>query len=114
MSENNGNSPVKKLEDYPYTASVWRNQSDKGPYYTVTVTRSFRDENGEYKNTHSIPSNDLLRVSELQRSAHQFVLELRREDRRENRNNLRRSTESTSEPDATNRSNTRSNPNRRR
>lgn len=114
MSEDNRNVPEDRLVDYPYKATIWRNESDKGSYFTVTLTRSFRDDDGNYQDTHSISSKDLLRVSELARSAHHRVNELNRDLSRENNKNLSRSTESASRQDGIGRAIARSDRPRRR
>lgn len=114
MSEDNRNTPEDRLVDYPYKATIWRNEGEKGPYFSVTLTRSFRDDNGNYQDTHSIQSKDLLRVSELARSAHHRVNELTRDLRRENSKNLNRSTEDTSRQDGIDRADTRSDRPRKR
>lgn len=78
MDEIRRNGPEDRLTDYPYKATIWRNESDKGTYFNVTISKTFRDGNGEYRETNSISSDDLLRVSELAREAHHKVNELKR------------------------------------
>lgn len=83
MDDDQTNKPAATLSDYPYKATIWRNEGEKGPFFNVTFTKTFRDDNGDYRDTNSISSDDLLRVSELARGAHHKVNELRRELPRE-------------------------------
>ena len=83
MAEDQRHGPEGRLTDYPYKATIWRNESDRGTYFNVTISKTFKDENGDYRDTNSISSDDLLRVSELARSAHHRVNELKRELPRE-------------------------------
>ena len=72
-------SPEDVLRDANLKASIWRNESEKGPYYTTTLARTYKDEQGDYRDTHSFSQNDLLRVAELARGAYGRVNEIRRE-----------------------------------
>ena len=73
------NKPVDILRDGNIKASIWRNSSENGTFYTTTLARTYSDKDGKPKDTHSIPSNDLLRASELSRQAYNRCKELRRE-----------------------------------
>ena len=35
--------PIKALRSGRIQAAVWENHSDKGPFYNVTVSRSYKD-----------------------------------------------------------------------
>lgn len=71
--------PEDTLRDGALKATIWKNEGEKGPFYNATITKTYRDDRGEYRDTHSFSSNDLLRVSELSRKAHNRVLDLKRE-----------------------------------
>lgn len=74
----NKNTPEDTLRDGSLKASIWRNEGDKGAYYTTTFARTYEDREGNLKDSHSFSSNDLLRVGELARQAHHRTGELRR------------------------------------
>src|SRR5262249_26303786 len=60
--------------------SIWRNETrDKGSFYSTTFARTYRDEKGDVRDTHSFSGADLLRLSELSREAYSRSRELRRE-----------------------------------
>jgi hypothetical protein len=76
------NPPRDTLRDGNLKASIWRNESsEKGSFYSASLSRTYKDQNGELRDTHSFAGNELLRVSELARKAYDRTQELRREDR---------------------------------
>jgi len=75
------NAPRDVLRDGALKASIWRNEGEKGPFYSASLSRTYRDQNGEPRETHSFAGNELLRVSELARKAYDRTQDLRRDDR---------------------------------
>lgn len=71
--------PAATLRDGNLKATIWQNEGEKGPYFSTDLTRSYRDDDGNFQDTRSFGSNDLLRVSELARQAHQKTVSMRRE-----------------------------------
>ena len=39
----NKTQPIKTLRAGRIQAAIWENHSDKGPFYNVTVSRSYKD-----------------------------------------------------------------------
>lgn len=77
----NNNPPRDVLRDGNLKASLWRNESDKGPFYSATLTRTYKDQDGELRDAHSFSGGELLRVSELARKAYDRTRQLRRDER---------------------------------
>ena len=77
--------PADTLRDGNVKATIWQNEGDKGAYYSTTFSRTYKDEKGEYRETQSFSSNDLLRISELARQAHHQTNEMRQRDYAEQR-----------------------------
>ncbi len=75
------NQPVDTIRDRNLKASIWRNESDNGPFYATTFTRSYRDKEGQYHDANSFVAADLLRLSELAREAYAHTKAMSREDR---------------------------------
>lgn len=73
------NRPEETLRDGNLKATIWRNEGEKGPYWSVTLAKSYKDERGDYQDTHSFTGTDLLRVAELSRDAYAMTNELRRD-----------------------------------
>jgi len=76
--------PADTLRDGNLKATIWQNEGEKGPYFTTTLSRSYKDEEGNYLDTQSFASGDLLRVSELARQAHNHTNVLKRDAYRDN------------------------------
>ena len=73
--------PAAKIVLYPVSAAIWRNQNQKGAFYSVTFERSFKDDTGNYKSTDSFTASDLLLLAKIADQAHTEVLRLRALDR---------------------------------
>ncbi len=73
------NKPEDILRDGSLKASIWRNEGDKGPYFTTTLAKTYEDRDGNLRDTHSFNGADLLRISELSRQAYTRSNELYRE-----------------------------------
>lgn len=76
--------PVDVLRDGALKSTIWRNPSEKGDFYTTTLSRTYKSDDGQYKDSHSFSSNEMLRVAELSRRSHNRVLALKRDAAREN------------------------------
>src|SRR5271156_2130063 len=53
--------------------SVWRQESDKGPWFNVTLSRGYKDESGAWQNSSSFGARDLLEVAKLCNEAHSWI-----------------------------------------
>ena len=74
------NRPADVLRDGNLKASIWRNEGENGVTYATTIARTYRLEEGSYRESNSFAGTELLRVSELARKAYDRTNELRRED----------------------------------
>lgn len=74
----NNKAPEHTLRDAHLKASIWRNEGEKGAYYTTTLARTYQDEQGNLRDTHSFSKNDLLKVAELARGAYNHINDLHR------------------------------------
>ena len=71
------NKPVHTVRHRSIKATIWKNETSNGPMYNVTVVRSYRDDNGEWKDSHSIGYDDLMNVAALMYEAHAHISALR-------------------------------------
>ena len=74
---NGGNKPVHTVRHRSIKATIWKNETSNGPMYNVTVLRSYRDDNGEWKDSQSIGYDDLMNVAALMYEAHAYISALR-------------------------------------
>lgn len=86
-ARNADNRPSDVIRDGNLKASIWRNEGENGISYATTIARTYKTEDGQYRETGSFAGTELLRVAELSRKAYERTNDLRREDyeRREER-----------------------------
>ena len=77
------NRPEDTLRDGSLKATIWRNEGENGEYYSTTIARTWQDEDGNYRDSHSFSGSELLRVSELARGAYARTNELKQEQQQE-------------------------------
>ena len=82
----NDNSPEFVLRDGNLRSATWRSEGEYGPMFNTKLTKIYRDEDGEFRETSTLNANDLLRVAELARETHQEVLGRQRDHSQERRN----------------------------
>jgi hypothetical protein len=76
MSDNR--KPAAKVTLYPITAAIWKNDSG---FYSVTVQRSYKNAEGEWKSSDSFNESDLLLAAKVLDLAHTEISKLRASDR---------------------------------
>jgi len=68
--------PIKTLRDGLITATLWKNHTDDGAFYSVNLIRSYKDQDGEWNETPSFSGSDLLKASNLATRAYDFITDL--------------------------------------
>lgn len=81
MSDEQKKTPVETLREANLIAKVWENQHDKGVNYNTTFSRSYQDQEGEWKHTNSFGERDLLHVKNLAGRTHDAVRQLKEQQR---------------------------------
>ena len=67
--------PIETFRHFGISASVFENQGQKGPYFSVAVQKRFKPEDGDWKNTTNFRRDELPVLQELVRQAYAFILE---------------------------------------
>ncbi len=75
------NKPIETIRDGSLKATIWERQGEKGPFYSVEITRSYRDQNGAWHDSNSFIGDELLRMARLATIAYDETLVLRNQDR---------------------------------
>jgi len=76
------NQPTDTLRDGAIKATIWARNGEKGTFYSVEISRTYKD--GEtFKDSHSYSGSELLRVSRLAEQAYDRVRELKSEQQQE-------------------------------
>lgn len=69
--------PATQLRDGNLKAAIWANEgTEKGTFYSVTFSRTFKDENG-YHDANSYSGVELLKLARLATRAYDRIAELR-------------------------------------
>jgi len=74
--------PAAKVSFGSVQASIWRNSSERGDYYTVTFDRRYQDKDDQWKSSNSYGPTDLLALQKVADMALDKVLELQQGRRR--------------------------------
>lgn len=69
-----GNKPVHAIRLGRIRASIWANQNEHGVFYSVKISRSYRDGEG-WKSTDSFGRDDLLVAGKVLDLAHTWICE---------------------------------------
>jgi hypothetical protein len=72
--------PAHKLTDGLLRVTIWRNTSDKGPWYSVVPARGYKPDDGDWQETDSLNGDDCLAMAELIREAYAWIKVQRRAD----------------------------------
>jgi hypothetical protein len=73
-------TPATKFRDGTLQVTVWKNTGDKGSFYSVTPTRSYKSGDDAWKQTESLSQEDLLAMAELLREAYAWIKMQKRAD----------------------------------
>lgn len=80
MSTTSTNQPIDTLRDGALKATIWKNPTDKGWFYSVEISRTYKQ--GEvFKDSHSFSGTEPLQVARLAHRAYDRIAELREADR---------------------------------
>lgn len=71
----NGNGPEKMFRYGALGLSIWRKESADGPWYSVKISRSYKDKDGTWQYADSFGVRDLLLMAKLFDQAHTWIEE---------------------------------------
>jgi hypothetical protein len=72
--------PAHKIRCGALAVVIWRNSGEKGTYYTINPTRSYRSGDETWKETDSLNFDDLLTMAKLFDLAHTWIMHQRQAD----------------------------------
>ena len=67
------NKPANTLRCGNIKATIWENVSEKGPFFSITFSRPFKDQSGESCNSTSFGLNDLEALVTVARDAREWI-----------------------------------------
>ncbi|UWQ83109.1 hypothetical protein [Leisingera caerulea] len=83
--------PVETIHEGRIKASIWENEHDGKTMHAVQMRRTWQDKDGNFRESDSFSSVDLLQVSRLAERSHDRVRQLKEEMREAARNKRTRS-----------------------
>jgi hypothetical protein len=78
--ENIMSQPAHKIRCGVLQVTIWRNQSEKGNWYSVIPTRSYKQGDATWKETDSLGFDDLLTMAKLFDQAHTWIMHQQQAD----------------------------------
>jgi len=73
MTNKPSSKPIHKIRDGTIEVSIWKNEGEKGPWYSVSPRRSYK-QGEEWKESDSYGQDDLLPLAKLLDLAHTWIL----------------------------------------
>jgi len=67
------NKPANRLRCGNIKATIWKNTSEKGPFFSATFSRPLKDQSGEWRNGTSFGLNDLEALVTVAREAKERI-----------------------------------------
>jgi len=67
------NKPANSLRCGNIKATIWENTSEKGPFFSTTFSRPFKDQSGAWRNGTSFGINDLEALVTVARDAKECI-----------------------------------------
>src|SRR5262245_56383313 len=72
--------PAHKIRSGVLQVTIWRNLSDKGAWYSVIPTRSYKQGDETWKESDSLGFDDLLTMAKLFDLAHTWIMHQQQAD----------------------------------
>ena len=70
--------PAAKLRDGRLTVTIWANATeDERTYYSVDLTKSYKDDDDAWQETHSLNGDEVLKASRLLARAYDEIVSLK-------------------------------------
>ena len=66
--------PAYKIRSGVLQVTIWRNTGEKGNWYSVIPTRSYKQGDDMWKETESLGFDDLLTMAKLLDQAHSWIM----------------------------------------
>ena len=71
------NQPIDRLRDGALKATIWANAHEQGTRYSVELSRTYKDDAGNYQEARTFSGAELLRIAHLAGKAYDRVSDLR-------------------------------------
>lgn len=78
--------PAHKIRFGVLQVTIWRNSGEKGNWYSVVPSRSYKDSDDAWRETESLGFDDLLTMAKLFDQAHSWIADQQRADQTARKN----------------------------
>jgi hypothetical protein len=72
-TEKPAQKPVHKIRAGAIEVAIWQRESDKGPWFNVTMSRTYK-QGEEWKQADTFGTDDLLLLAKLLDQAHSWII----------------------------------------
>ena len=72
--------PAHKIRNGVLQVTIWRNNGEKGPWYSVIPTRSYKQGDETWKETDSLGEGDVLAMAKLLDLADTWIMHQKQAD----------------------------------
>lgn len=72
-SAQDANRPAHTIRYRNVKVSIWQNESNNGPFYSVTASRSWQDEKQQWHDSQSFKAGDLPTLAKAINDAHTWI-----------------------------------------
>jgi hypothetical protein len=79
VKEINMSTPAHKLRNGVLQVTIWRNHGEKGNWYSVNLSRSYKVDEG-WRETDALGQDDLLSAAKLLDMAHTWIMHQQQAD----------------------------------
>ncbi len=67
------NQPIDTIRSGRIKATIWENAKENGTFYSIEISRTYKDEAGNYHDSHSFSGTELLQVARLAHIAYDEI-----------------------------------------
>ncbi|MHC5536782.1 hypothetical protein ACYOEI_00745 [Singulisphaera rosea] len=78
--------PAHKIRIGVLQVTIWRNSGEKGNWYSVVPSRSYKDSHDTWRETESLAFDDLLTMAKLFDKAHSWIADQQRAEQAARKN----------------------------
>ena len=70
------NAPVLTTRIGSIAAKVWKNENDERTFYSVEISRTYKNKDGNWASTNNFAHDDLLNVAQVAQRAESYITSL--------------------------------------
>ncbi|WP_425399163.1 hypothetical protein [Aeoliella sp.] len=76
MAKQKKQKPIRIKAGRGVVAKLWRNSNKNGEWFNVTITRIYKDDDGDFQDSESFSRDDLLQVAYAANKAFDHIINL--------------------------------------